>query len=106
MKNKNIFSDVPAQIPEEIIQEIFASGNIRIERIISKGHSSPEDFWYDQKENEWVMVLQGRARLQFFDDSAPIDLSDGDYLNIPSHKKHRIEWTDPDIETVWLAVFY
>jgi cupin 2 domain-containing protein len=106
MKNKNIFNDMPAEIPEELIQEIFASGNIRIERIISKGHSSPEDFWYDQKENEWVMVLRGRARLQFFDDSTPIDLNDGDYLNIPSHKKHRIEWTDPDIETVWLAVFY
>lgn len=106
MNNKNIFDDLPAEIPEEIIQEILKAGNVRIERIISKGHSSPKDFWYDQEENEWVIVLQGKARLKFFADDISLDLNSGDYINIPSHKKHRVEWTDPAIETIWLAVFY
>ncbi len=106
MKNNNIFDDVPSEIPEEIIREIFTGGSIRIERIISKGHSSPEDFWYDQHENEWVILLRGKAKLQFFDSGHPVELKEGDYINIPSHKKHRIEWTDPDNETIWLAVFY
>ena len=106
MKNNNIFDDVPAEISEEIIREIFTGGSIRIERIISKGHSSPEDFWYDQHENEWVIVLRGKAKLQFLDNSHAVELKEGDYINIPSHKKHRIEWTDPDNETIWLAVFY
>ncbi len=106
MKNKNIFDYIPPYIPDEIVREIFASENIRIESIISKGHSSPENFWYDQEENEWVMVLQGKARLKFFDDQIPVDLNAGDYLNIPSHTKHRVEWTDPKMETIWLVVFY
>ncbi len=106
MKNKNVFNGIPAEIPEEIVQEIFKAQKIRIERIISKGHTSPKDYWYDQDENEWVMVLRGRARLEFSDDRTLLELKEGDYLNIPSHKKHRIEWTEPENETIWLAVFY
>lgn len=106
MKNVNIFDGIPDEIPEEIIREIISSENVRIERIISKGQSSPEDFWYDQNENEWVIVLRGKAKLQFFDISHPVELKEGDYINIPSHNKHRIVWTDPDNETIWLAVFY
>ncbi len=106
MKNENVFDGVPAEIPEEIIREIVGAGNVRIERIISKGQSSPEGFWYDQLQNEWVMVLRGRAKIKFFDDGTLLELSEGDYLNIPSHKKHRIEWTDPENKTIWLAVFY
>ncbi len=106
MKNGNVFEDVPAEIPEEIIREIFSAENVRIERIISKGHSSPENFWYDQQESEWIILLRGRAKLKFIDKSSPVELKEGDYLNIPSHLKHRVEWTDPVIETIWLAVFY
>jgi len=106
MKIKNIFNGIPSTLPEEIIQEIISSGNIRIERIISKGQSSPDNFWYDQEENEWVMLIQGRAGLKFFDDEDLVELNEGDYLNIPPHKKHRIEWTDSETETIWLVVFY
>ena len=106
MRNVNIFDGVPDEIREEIILEIISSENIRIERIISKGQSSPENFWYDQNENEWVIVLRGKAKLQFFDSNHPVELKEGDYINIPSHNKHRIVWTDPDNETIWLAVFY
>ncbi len=78
---------------------------MRIERIISKGHTSPDDSWYDQRENEWVMVLEGSGSIMF-EDGREVTLEKGDYLNIPSHAKHRVTWTDPDHDTVWLVVFY
>lgn len=102
----NIFQNIPVGIPEEIIEVIITSENIRIERIISKGQVSPENFWYDQEENEWVFLVRGKAVIKFFDENKSVELKTGDYLNIPSHTKHRVEWTDPDVETIWLAVFY
>lgn len=106
MMIKNIFGNIPDKIPEEIFEEIISSESIRIERIISKGQSSPENFWYDQNENEWVLLIKGKAVINFFDEGKPVELNTGDYLNIPSHTKHRVERTDPDVETIWLAVFY
>ena len=106
MKIKNIYNDIPPAIPEEIFEEIISSGNIRIERIVSKGQSSPDNFWYDQDQNEWVIVLKGKAKLKFVDDEKAVEMKEGDYLNIPAHKKHRVESTDPENETIWLAVFY
>ena len=78
---------------------------MRIERIISTGQKSPESGWYDQDDNEWVMVLKGAARLSF-DDRTSVHLREGDFINIPAHKRHRVDWTDPDKETIWLAVHY
>ncbi len=106
MNIKNILRDIPNNIPEEIIEEIVSSENIRLERIISKGHSSPPNFWYNQEENEWVILIKGKAKLKFSDENELVELNTGDYINIPSHKKHRVEWTDPKSETIWLAVFY
>jgi cupin 2 domain-containing protein len=102
----NLFKSIPQEIPEEIIETIFCSGKFRIERIISKGQSSPENFWYVQDENEWVMVMQGKAKLLFENEEKPVLLLSGDYINIPAHLKHRVEWTTPDEVTIWLAVFY
>ncbi|MEO8496473.1 MAG: cupin domain-containing protein, partial [Planctomycetota bacterium] len=65
---------------------------------------SAEGFWYNQQEHEWVVVLQGAARLQFEDEL--VELRPGDFVNIPAHRKHRVEWTTPDEPTIWLAVFY
>jgi len=104
MKN-NIFKTIPDELPEEIFSELLNSRHFRIERIVSRGHCSPKDYWYDQTENEWIIVLQGKAKL-LFEDNRLVELNVGDYLNISAHQKHRIEWTDPTIETVWLAVFY
>ncbi len=106
MKIKNIFNDIPSNLSKEILDEIILTDKIRIERIISKGQTSPENFWYDQEENEWVIVIKGKAKLKIIDEDELIELNEGDYINIPSHKKHRVEWTDPEIETIWLAVFY
>lgn len=101
---KNIFNDLPAQLPKELVQILVQAANVRIERIVSHGHASPEDFWYDQDQHEWVIVLKGAARLRFED--ALIELKAGDFVNIPAHKKHRVEWTTPVEPTIWLAVFY
>ncbi len=103
---KNIFSNIPEALPDEICQEILATDNLKIERIVSKGHASPEAGWYDQDTNEWVILLKGSATLVFKDSKQSIHLNPGDYINILSHTRHRVEWTDPDQNTVWLAVHY
>lgn len=105
MNTKNFFSNIPDKIPEEIIETVFKSDTFRIERIISKGHSNPEDFWYNQDENEWVLVLEGNAIIRYEDDTS-VKLKKGDYIFIPSHKIHRVEWTDPTQLTIWLAIFF
>ncbi|MEZ4632005.1 MAG: cupin domain-containing protein [Deinococcales bacterium] len=101
---QNIFSNIPKNIPEEIFETILESEGVRLERIISQGHHSPEGFWYNQDQAEWVIVLKGKAQLEFED--GIIELGAGDYLNIAAHQKHRVKWTTPDEETIWLAVFF
>jgi cupin 2 domain-containing protein len=103
---QNIFSDLPAQLPEELVETLVTSDRVRIERIVSHGHASPEGFWYDQDQNEFVMLLKGAARLQFEGEDEPIEMSPGDFIEIPAHRKHRVEWTTPDGPTVWLAVYH
>jgi cupin 2 domain-containing protein len=99
----NLLSNLPANLPEELTTVLQEAHGVRIERIISTGHKSPDGFWYDQPEKEWVMVLKGAARLQFED--RVVDLKVGDWISIPAREKHRVEWTSPDEPTVWLAVF-
>ncbi len=100
----NIYENLPGIMDEEDFKAILTSRFVRIERICSRGHRSPETGWYDQDEHEWVMVLQGAGTLEF-EDERRVDLKKGDYLTIPAHVRHRVVWTDPDQITVWLAVF-
>lgn len=100
----NLFANIPADLPDELFQTLLSSDNIRIERILSKGHHSAPDSWYDQDQNEWVLLIQGEAKVTFLD--RILHLRSGDYVNIPAHEKHRVAWTTPDIETIWLAIFY
>jgi cupin 2 domain-containing protein len=102
---KNIFSSLPDDFNEEIFEDVVRSETVRIERIISCGHKSPEQGWYDQDENEWVIILKGSAKL-LFQDGREVNLEAGDFINIPSHSKHKVSWTDPTDITIWLAVFY
>lgn len=101
----NIFDALPAEVSNEIFEDIVRTAHVRIERIISQGHSSPEVGWYDQDENEWVMVLEGAGSI-LFEDGRQVVLNKGDYLNIPAHCKHKVLWTDKERVTIWLAVFY
>ena len=100
----NLFTDLPSNLPDELFATLLEANNLRIERIVSHGHASPEGFWYDQDQHEWVLVLKGSARLKFED--CIVEMKSGDFENIPMHKKHRVEWTTPDESTIWLAIFY
>ncbi len=100
----NLFQLIPSSLPQEVFETLAETSTIKIERIISKGHHSPENFWYDQEQTEWVLLLKGQAHLEF--EQGIIELNPGDYLTIAAHQKHRVAWTTPEQETLWLVVFY
>jgi cupin 2 domain-containing protein len=102
----NLLRDLPDARAAEITEALAASPGLRIERIVSLGQTSPPGFWYDQDEAEWVVLLAGSARLRFADEAEPRHLGPGDWVEIAAHRRHRVDWTDPDQPTVWLAVFY
>ncbi len=101
----NFFDKIPSELKEEYFEDLIKTENLQIERIISKGHSSPKNFWYDQETNEFVLLLKGGAKL-VYDNGKEFDLAPGDYLLIPAHQKHRVEWTDESTETFWLAIHF
>ncbi len=106
MTAHNILSQIPEIGSDEVFETILQTNNLKIERIISAGHASPPGFWYDQERNEWVMVVQGQARLKFEINDDIMEMKPGDYIHIPAHCKHRVEWTDPNQVTIWLAIHY
>ena len=101
----NLFAKIPDNLPDELIQTLVSANKLRIERIVSQGHRSPNDFWYDQADDEWVLLLQGEARIGFAD-AESVTLKSGDYLLIKAHCLHRVEWTTDDMETIWLEVHF
>ena len=105
MKLKNIFESIPDNLDEEIFELLVQSENVKIERIISKGHRSPKSGWYDQERSEWIIVLKGEAIISF-ENGKKVNLKAGSHINIPAHKRHKVSWTNPKAETIWLAVHY
>lgn len=101
----NLLQSIPEDLSQEVFEDLLTGGNFRLERIVSKGQCSEPDFWYDQDEHEWVVVLKGYARLQY-QSGEEIELKAGDHIQIPAHTKHRVSYTTPDEETIWLAIFY
>ncbi len=101
----NLFTDIPENLDNEVFQSLLQGDNLKIERIISKGHTSPAKGWYQQKQHEWVVVLKGEARL-LFEDGREVHLLPGDHINIPAQCRHKVSWTLPGFETIWLAVHY
>lgn len=102
----NLFTALPEQLPEELVDVLAHSDAVRIERIVSTGQTSPEGFWYDQEQREFVVLLSGAARLRMEGETEAQELQPGDWLVIPAHQRHRVEWTSTSKTTVWLAVFY
>jgi len=105
VRASNIFSQIPSNLKDEFFEEIISKDGLKIERIISKGHTTTDREWYNQKSDEWVIVLRGEALLSF-ENSDDVKLQEGDYINILAYTKHRVSWTKPDIETIWLAIHY
>lgn len=104
-EKQNVFEGIPRELADEWTERLAGDGNTRVERIVSRGHASPPDFWYDQAQSEWVMVVKGRARLRF-DDGTVVELGPGDHLTIAPHVRHRVDWTAPGEDTVWIAFFF
>ncbi len=108
MKNPpfNFFQDIPTALSEELVEKVLSTSTVRIERIVSSGQASPQGFWYDQAEHEWVVVLSGQALVELEGHKELINLVPGDTLHLPAHTKHRIESTALLQTTIWLAVFW
>jgi cupin 2 domain-containing protein len=98
---ENIFAGIPNGVGQEQFLTLFENEAVKIERIVSQSHKSPPGFWYDQPQDEWVIVLRGHAVLEF-EGGELIEMKQGDHLAIARHLKHRVSQTGP--ETIWLAV--
>jgi len=103
--NENIFDSIPSNSVEEIFTSLVKNEKVRIERIVSYGQTTAAGQWYDQPEDEWVLLIQGEARIEF-ENNRIENLTAGDHINIVAHQKHRVSWTKEDSETIWLAVHY
>ena len=105
MLQNNIFQNIPKDLKDEFFEDLLLGENIQIERIVSRGHTSPKSGWYKQEKNEWVIMLDGKAIISI-KDSPDVKLEKGSYINISAYVEHKVSWTKPDYDTVWLAVFY
>jgi cupin 2 domain-containing protein len=106
LKRGNIFASLPVDRDAEHIDALLEGGEGRVERIVSFGQASPDGFWYDQEQSEWVLVLRGGAKLEVEGLPGLIELTPGDYLNLSAHTRHRVAWTTPEEATIWLAIYY
>ena len=104
MKKYNIFDKIIVDKKEENFFEIFKNETIKIEKIVSNGQISPENFWYEQEKSEFILLLEGFAILEF--ENREVELKKGDCINIKAKQKHRVKFTSLDEPTIWFAVFY
>jgi cupin 2 domain-containing protein len=105
IRRGSLTRSLPQRGQEELVETLVGGGSVRVERIVSHGHASPQGYWYDQEESEYVLLVEGRARLEL-EGLGEFDLGPGDWIDIPARQRHRVAWTTPEVATVWLAVFY
>ena len=106
MRKNNLFDGIPEKLPHEIFHELIYTESFKLERIVSGGQSTPPGEWYDQEWHEWVILLSGSAGISFEGQPSILELKPGDYIKIKAHQKHRVEWTNPEEKTIWLALHY
>lgn len=106
VKIRNLFSKIDSERPDELFETLLQIPGAKLERIVSTGQATLPDEWYDQAGDEWVILLSGAARLRFESPDIEHKLKPGDYLLIPAHCRHRVEWTSPDEPSVWLALHF
>lgn len=102
----NLFDALAPKSADEQVDTLVEQGGVTIERIVSMGHASPPDFWYDSPRAEWVVLLSGAAALEFEGDHEPRQMKPGDHVLIDAHCRHRVAWTSDSEPSVWLAVYY
>jgi len=105
-KPRNLFQGISEALDHELVEKLLEHDSFRIERVVSRGHASPPKFWYDQDEHEWVAVLTGKAQLQIEGEETLVTLGPGDTYVLPARTRHRVAWTEPNHDTIWLAVFW
>jgi cupin 2 domain-containing protein len=106
-RSGNLLAHLPDARQAEVVQSLLEHpGSVQVERIVSQGQITPEGTWYDQDHDEWVLLLTGGAELQLADEDDARRLEPGDWLHLPAHCRHRVVWTAPEHETVWLAVHW
>lgn len=103
-KSGNLFAAIPTELPSELFETLLQQPGCRVERIVSRGHKTPEGQWYDQAWDEWVLLIKGKAALAIEGQAEPHRLNPGDYLLLPAHRRHRVLWTDSEGDTIWLAL--
>jgi len=101
----NIFSEIPPQLDDELFETLVETESLKVERIVSQAHATPAGQWYDQTQDEWVLLLTGSAAVTV-EGQATIVLTPGDYLHLPAHQRHRVEWTQTGQNSVWLALHF
>ena len=106
MKIQNLFADLPEDQSQETIQTLLKHPSFRLESIVSFSQATPTGEWYDQDRDEWVILLKGKAGLMFEGETKVRELGPGDYLLIPAHRRHRVEWTAEGEATIWLALHF
>ena len=104
METSNIFEHLPVDRQREHFETLHQRAGLKLERIISYGQTTPPGEWYDQDYDEWVLLLQGAAVLRIEGEQGVRSLVPGDYLLLPAHQRHRVEWTESEGETLWLAL--
>ncbi len=106
IKRGDLLAMLPDATGAELFETLVARDGVRIERIISKGQTTPAGEWYDQPWHEWVLLVQGEALVRLEGESDPYRLEPGQWIMLPTHCRHRVEWTLPEQETVWLALHW
>ena len=101
----NLFASIPDDLPDEVSDVLARTAGARVERIVSRGHVSSPDFWYEQEEDEFVLLVEGEAELEIRGRADPARLGRGDWIVLPAGLPHRVSWTATDQDTVWLAFF-
>ena len=106
MPIQNLLTTLPTSDNDEVVEQLAAGQSFRLERILSTGQITPAGQWLEQPAEEWVVLLSGAARLRFEDELDERLLKPGDSLLIAGHRRHRVEWTDPDQPSVWVALHF
>ncbi len=102
---RNLWQGLPDAAQGEVFEALVTAGDVLVERIVSQGQASPPGFWYEQARAEWVLLVQGAARLQW-EDGSEVTLQPGDHVLIAAGRRHRVTWTSLSERTLWLAVHF